>query len=91
MAEENVLYVFFAGSTLNWLTMEVFRPGKQTSNSWAARSGLRANYWGKLPEVSDGNVEICFGVCLRDDLRQSRFKIAMLWSGFGGIIGYREN
>ena len=44
MAEHNVLYVFFAGSTLNWLIMEVFRPG---------------NYWGKLPEVSDGNVEIC--------------------------------
>jgi hypothetical protein len=76
MAEHNVLYVFFAGSTINWLIMEVFRPG---------------NYLGKLPEVSDGNVEICFGVCLRDDLRQSRFKIAMLWSGLGGIFGYREN
>ena len=63
MAEHNVLYVFFAGSTINWLIMEVFRPG---------------NYWGKLPEVSNGNVEICFGVCLCDDLRQSRFKIAML-------------
>jgi hypothetical protein len=58
MAEHNVLYVFFAGSTLNWLIMEVFRPGNT--------------------EVSDGNVEICFGVCLCDDLLQSRFKIAML-------------
>jgi hypothetical protein len=76
MAEHNVLYVFFAGSTLNWLIMEVFRPG---------------NYWGKLPEVSDDDLEISIGVCLRDDLRQSRFKIAMLWSGLGGIFGYREN